>query len=142
MYEPSTPLLMFISFRDAEQRILNAVTEAGHAVTLGQARVAARIADDGIRLTDLAEQAQVTKQSAGGVIDQLERAGYVERVPDPTDARARLIRLSAAGREMQRLARREEQRIERAWAEHLGPDASARLRDALQELRTLTDPYR
>ena len=39
---------------------------------------------EGSRLTDLAAQAQVTKQTAGELVDQLERRGYVERVPDPS----------------------------------------------------------
>ena len=41
-----------------------------------------------------AEQAQVTKQTAGFLVDQLEKAGYLERVPDPTDGRARLVRVT------------------------------------------------
>ena len=59
----------------------------------------ARIAPEWSRLTDLAEQAQITKQSAGFLIDQLERAGYVHRTPDPTDARARLVSIAPRGAE-------------------------------------------
>jgi hypothetical protein len=47
----------------------------------------------GARITDLAERAQVTKQTAGFLVDQLERAGYVRRVPDPRDARASATQL-------------------------------------------------
>ncbi|WP_280499269.1 MarR family transcriptional regulator, partial [Nocardia cyriacigeorgica] len=82
-----------------ENRVFAALAEAGYAdITLAQARIVQRIGPDGTRLTELAEQAQVTKQTAGFLVDQLERAGYVERVPDPTDGRARLVRLSARGR--------------------------------------------
>jgi MarR family len=42
----------------------------------------------GTRLTVLAEAARITKQTAGALVDQLERSGYVVRRPDPTDARA------------------------------------------------------
>ena len=101
----------------------------------------ARVADDGTRLTDLAEQAQITKQSAGFLVDQLERAGYAERVPDPTDARARLVRIAPRGRAAQRLARTVEQDISREWEEHLGAERMAGLQDALVSLREITDPW-
>lgn len=134
-------VLMFIGSRYAEERILAAVREAGHEVTLAQARVAARIAEDGIRLTELAAQAQITKQSAGALVDQLEAGGYVERVPDPTDSRARLVRLADRGREVQTLARREERRILRDWEAHLGTERLEALTEALTSLREITDPW-
>src|SRR5689334_9549547 len=102
MPEINPAVLMFIAYRHAERRILAFLTESGFDdLTLAQARIAARIGEDGVRLTDLAEQAQVTKQTAGFLVDQLERAGYVERVADPTDARARLVRLAPRGRSAQ-----------------------------------------
>lgn len=142
MPELNTALLMFISFRHAESEILGAVAEAGFDdLTLTQARLCARIAPDGSRLTALAEQAQVTKQSAKVLVDQVERLGYVERVPDPSDGRARLIRLAERGRQVQRAARRAERRVEREWERQLGPRRMAQLRRALSDLRKVTDPY-
>lgn len=67
-------------------------------MTLAQGRVFARIGHGGTRLTDLAEMAEVTKQTAGFLVDRLADAGYVERVPDPSDARARLVRIADRGR--------------------------------------------
>src|SRR5689334_4777697 len=110
-------------------------------ITLAQARVAQRISEHGNRVTDLAEQARVTKQTASHLVDQLERAGYVERVPDPADARARLVRLAPRGREAQRKARVMERRIDREWEAHLGPARMAELRAALADLREITDPW-
>src|SRR5919112_5172516 len=96
MAEPlNLGLLLFIPYRALENRVFEALAAAGYDdFTPAQARVFQRIGATGTRLTELAEQAQVTKQSAGFLVDQLEKAGYVERVPDPTDARARLIRLA------------------------------------------------
>src|SRR6266700_5494044 len=51
----------------------------------------------GSRLTDLAERAQITKQSMGYLIDHLEERGYLERRPDPTDRRAALVCLTERG---------------------------------------------
>ena len=84
---------LFIPYRYAEDRIFRALQDAGFDDwTLAQCRLFQRIAPDGSRLTDLADQAQMTKQSASVMVDQLERLGYVRRVPDPTDGRARLAR--------------------------------------------------
>lgn len=52
----------------------------------------------GTRVTTLADRAEVTVQSMGELVDDLERAGYVERHPDPADRRARLIRFTDRGR--------------------------------------------
>ncbi|MGP4029294.1 MarR family winged helix-turn-helix transcriptional regulator [Actinomadura sp. 3N407] len=78
-----------------------ALAAAGHDdITLAQGRLLQRVDDGGSRLSELAEAAQVTKQTAGYLVDQLERAGYVERTPDPTDARARLVRLTDRARSL------------------------------------------
>ena len=79
-------LLMFIAARDMENRVIAAMRRAGvDDVTLAQGRVAARIGPDGTRLRDLADQAQVSKQTATALVDRLEQAGYVEQIPDPSD---------------------------------------------------------
>jgi DNA-binding MarR family transcriptional regulator len=136
-------LLMFISHRWAENYILQGMAEAGFDdLTLAQARLFARLHQEGSRLTDLAEEAQVTKQTAGFLVDQLEKAGYVERVRDPRDARARLIRMSEKGQVAVRHARVLERRIERQWEAHLGKERMAQLRAALEDLREITDPFR
>jgi len=90
---------LFIPYRYMEDRIFRAIQDAGFDDwTLAQARVFQRLAPDGSRLTDLADQAQMSKQSAGVLVDQLERLGYVRRVPDPTDGRARMIVIEERGR--------------------------------------------
>nr|WP_174347211.1 MarR family transcriptional regulator [Gordonia rhizosphera] len=133
---------MFIAQRYAENRILEAVRSAGFdEITLAQARVAARIGPDGTRLTDLAEQAQVAKQTATHLVDRLERAGYVERVVDPTDGRGRLVRIAARGEEAIAIARLEEARIDEEWTRHLGVRGMRELRQLLTKLREITDPY-
>lgn len=52
---------------------------------------------EGIRLTDLADRLGVTKQAVQTRVDDLAEAGMVERVPDPKDGRAKLIRWSEDG---------------------------------------------
>ncbi|MGY1688759.1 MarR family winged helix-turn-helix transcriptional regulator [Geodermatophilus sp. SYSU D01105] len=136
-------LLCFYPHRAMEARILAALAAAGFDdLTAAQGRIAARIGVGGTRLTDLAEQALVTKQTAGHLVDQLERAGYVRRVPDPTDARARLVQMAERGERAVALARRVEAEVEAEWTAHLGEETTSRLREALTRLREITDPYR
>lgn len=140
---PNTAVLMFIAHRDVESRVMAALAESGaEDLTIAQSRLMQRLDPGGMRLTDLAEQARVTKQTAGALVDQLERAGYVTRRPDPTDARARLVTLSDTGVEVCRRAGAEVQRVEARWREHLGDKAFDAMRDALISLREITDPYR
>jgi DNA-binding MarR family transcriptional regulator len=133
--------LMFISYRAMDARVVAAMREAGYDVTVAQARIAQRIADEGSRLTDLAERAQVTKQTASLLVAALEREGLVERVPDPVDGRARLIRFTARGLAARVRAAEIVMGVEREWTEHLGPKTTAQLREALTKLREITDPY-
>ena len=92
------------------------------------------IEPDGSRLTDLAERAHMTKQSVGEVATELEQRGYLERVPDPGDGRAKIIRLTERGRAAQALGREIIDEIEQDWAERFGAERVAALRDALEAI--------
>jgi len=134
--------LMFVSYRAMDERVVRAMCDAGFQVTPAQARLSQRIGDDGSRLTDLARQAQVTKQTASVLVAGLEAQGIVERVPDPADGRARLIRFTPRGKAAARRALEVVGDVEREWEEHLGPELTASLRTALVALGEVTDPYR
>jgi len=133
--------LMLIAYRAMDDQVMRAMHQAGFKVTVAQGRLAQRIAPDGSRLTELAEQAQVTKQTAGLLVDALEREGLVERVPDPADGRARLIRFTERGQIASTRAMETVMGVERTWIEHLGPELAESLREALTKLREITDPY-
>ena len=140
---PNTATLLFIAHRAAETQIFEALRSAGFDdLTVAQCRIVQRLSPRGIRVTDLAEQAQVTKQTAGALIDELERSGYVVRTTDPADARARLITLSVRGEKLCAAAAAEVAKVEDEWRAHVGPEAYRRLREMLMSLREITDPYR
>ena len=140
--ELNTGLLLYIPYRAMEARVFKALATAGYNdFTPAQARVFQRIAHGGSHLTDLAEQASITKQSACFLVDQLERAGYVERIPDPSDARARLVRITERGQQTLPLAESIVTDVETEWTEHLGKRRMAQLRETLARLREITDPY-
>jgi transposase len=85
-------------------------------VTLAQSRLLQRLNPDGMRIIDLAEQTGVTKQTAGALIDQLERNGYVLRATDPAEARARLVRARPWTEPRQPRSRRSKWSGETCWA--------------------------
>ncbi|MCX2933594.1 MarR family transcriptional regulator [Mycobacterium sp. CVI_P3] len=139
---PTTPTLMFIAHRAAEAQVMAAVTAGGNDdLTLAQARLLQRMHPNGIRVTDLADQAGVTKQTAGALVDQLEGSGYVRRVADPADARARLVILTDKGLTLCQATAAEVAKIEHQWRKHLGAKRYHELRAALVDLREITDPY-
>lgn len=133
---------LFIPYRYTEDRMFRALQDAGFDDwTLAQCRVFQRIAHDGSRLTDLADQAQMTKQSAGVMVDQLERLGYVRRVPDPSDARARLIVIEQRGQRALEVAGATLDDILSEWKAYLGTRNFTLLQQILDQLREITDPY-
>jgi DNA-binding MarR family transcriptional regulator len=140
--EPNLGILLFVAYRALEQRAHDAVVAAGITdITLAQARIAARIGLHGTRVSDLAEQARVTKQSAGFLVEQLEAAGYVERAPHPTDRRARLVRLTARADRVVTIANAEVDRVLAEWAAHVGADRLRLVHETLLDLREITDPW-
>ena len=135
--------MLFIASRALEQRVFDALVAAGVTdITLTQARVAARIAPLGSRVSELAQQARVTKQSAAFLVEQLEAAGYVERAPDPTDGRARLVRLTTRALRLAQVADAEVERVLAEWADHVGEERLRQMNETLRDLREIIDPWR
>ena len=90
--------------------------------------------DGGTRVSTLAQRAQMTKQSMAELVAHLERHGYVERIPDPADRRAKLVRVTPRGRAAIPLARDAIAEIEDRWREALGERDMKRLRGLLERL--------
>ena len=88
--------------------------------------------EGGTRLTELAERANMTKQSVGEFASDLEQLGYLERVPDPDDGRAKIIRLTDQGRRAYWIGRQLIDELEREWAERYGQERIAALREGLE----------
>lgn len=90
--------------------------------------------EHGSRLTELAESANLTKQAVGEAVAELERLGYVERVPDPADGRAKIIRLTDRGRQALAAAYEEFEDIEREFAERFGEREFAQAKAVLEQI--------
>jgi DNA-binding MarR family transcriptional regulator len=89
---------------------------------------------DHMRPTELSDQMRITKQSVNDLLGHLEQRGYLVREPDPADGRARIVRLTPAGRRLDRTVNQEARAAEERIAGMLGPKRFAELRRALEIL--------
>ena len=89
---------------------------------------------EGSRLTELAALASVTKSSMVETIDALVERGYFERVPDPTDGRASLVRRTERGWEVNRIAREVVEQVQAEWIQALGEERFAEMLGTLRQL--------
>jgi DNA-binding MarR family transcriptional regulator len=137
-FSPPTRLpmirLLGVAFDHFSTELTERVAAAGYAdIRPGHGCVFGGIdPENGSRLTDLADRAMMTKQSVGEVVSDLEKRGYVERVPDPEDGRAKIIRLTTKGRDVYLTGWQLNDEIEQEWAARFGQDQVAALREALE----------
>jgi DNA-binding MarR family transcriptional regulator len=123
----------------AVDKLRDRIAEAGHPnIREGHGCVFGFIdIDKGSRLTDLAAGAGFTKQAVGEAVTELERLGYLTRVPDPLDGRAKIIKLTDRGLDVVIKGRRIFAEIEREWAEQIGPELMASFREAATRIAAL-----
>lgn len=77
------------------RRFEKALENAGLGLTVAEARTLAFVSRrPGLRQSTLAEELCVEPMTLVGFLDRLEAAGLVERIQDPADRRAKLIRLT------------------------------------------------
>lgn len=98
------------------------------------------VGGSGMRLTLLAEMAGMTKQSVGEVVDDLVARGYVKRIADPEDKRAKLICLTARGERAQATGRELFAKVEEQWKERYGERRLQQLRKLLEEIAATEAP--
>jgi DNA-binding MarR family transcriptional regulator len=128
-------LLLREPYRLANEELHRRIAAHGHeAVRAPHGNVFAFLDKDGTQVSELARRAQMTKQSMAELVAHLERHGYVERVPDPTDRRAKLVRATRRGSEVYAIAREFVRELEAQWTERLGEAKMRRLRELLREL--------
>ncbi|MEP6658726.1 MAG: MarR family transcriptional regulator [Acidimicrobiales bacterium] len=88
------------------------------------------------RPTEIAEQLQISKQSVHELLTHLEQHGYLTREPDPSDGRARIVRLTTRGHELEQTINQLAHASELHIADLLGDRRFAQLRLSLEELRS------
>jgi DNA-binding MarR family transcriptional regulator len=94
--------------------------------------------EDGLRMGELARRARLSKQTMTQLVRRLERDGLVERRPDPGDARASLISLTARSRRFEPIAGAVLAELDAAARRRLGAHRAAEVKEALRELMELS----
>jgi DNA-binding MarR family transcriptional regulator len=134
--EPDLPRLLLEASRVLGAEVVAGLDERGFPdARPGHAGVFMHIdRRSGTGLTDLARRARMTKQGMMLLVDDLENRGYVRRVPDPEDARVKIVRLTARGRRYVAEARRSVAAVETRARRELGDRRYEALRDSLEWL--------
>ena len=128
-------ILLREPFRAMSDELVRRLAERGHPeVRFAHGSVFQYLDDEGTRIGALAERTGVSKQAMAQLVADLERHGYVRRVPDPADGRARLVRVTTRGRAVYAIARELIAEIDARLDERMGSAKVRRLRALLEEL--------
>jgi DNA-binding MarR family transcriptional regulator len=88
----------------------------------------------GIRLTELADRAQLSLAATSELVNDLADLGYLTRRPDPADGRAKLIDLTKRGQALMADAAERVADIERRWSKLVGAKDFAQMLRTMQRL--------
>lgn len=86
---------------------------------------------EGIRLTELAGRATLSLAACSELVNELVSLGYIERRPDPSDGRAKLIVPTPLGQQLLAASQVAVRKLEDRWAAHCPP---GEFEDACQTL--------
>jgi DNA-binding MarR family transcriptional regulator len=127
--------LLRMSLDGLHDHVFGELARAGfREVRLAHGAVFRHVSREGSRVTTLAERARMTKQSMAELVEYLRKRGYVELVADPTDGRAKLVKLTARGWKVHDALVRLSSAFEKECARSLGEDRWAEFRERLQAL--------
>lgn len=120
--------------RDFERRIWRALESRGYPdIRPSHSAVFANLGLGAVRVTELAERAQVTQQAMGKMLKELERMGYVARDVDSGDKRAKEIRLTDRGVQLAADNLEVIDEVRRQYAEKIGDEDLAQLEQSLRD---------
>jgi DNA-binding MarR family transcriptional regulator len=130
----NTGTLLLRAFQRFQSRLLDELAANGVRIRAKHGAVLANVDRDGTRPTELARRAGIGKPALGELVAELEAAGYVERIADPADGRAKLVVPTDSGLRAIRVASAVIAAIEDDYRATLGDREYERLRRALRSL--------
>ena len=123
--------------RSYSERAVTLLHERGFGdISLFHTALISNLEMTGTRITTLADRAGVSKQAMGQLAKELEEKGYVERIKDPNDNRASLLRFTDMGKNALQAAYEVKLAIESEYAALMGEKKVAILRSLLEEVVT------
>jgi DNA-binding MarR family transcriptional regulator len=127
--------LLRAPFDALQEFVYRDLGKAGHHdVRPAHGAVLRNISREGSRVTEMAERARITKQSMAELIEYLRARGYVELAPDPSDGRAKLVRLTAQGWKLHGALVRRSREFENECARGIGGEKWRQFRALLQSV--------
>jgi DNA-binding MarR family transcriptional regulator len=133
--ERTLGFLLRLPYEVLSAQVYGALAAAGFPdIRAAHSSVFRHIARSGSRVSDLAERANMTKQSMAYLVESLVEGGYVTIAPDPTDGRAKRVYLTARGHKVSQALVRLSRQVEAAFSERLPPGKMEVLRGLLSEL--------
>jgi DNA-binding MarR family transcriptional regulator len=124
-----------------QQRVYDAVAAAGHpGIRPMHSPVLRHLPAEGGRVSDIARETGLAKQSVAYVVENLVVLGYLRIEPDPDDGRARLLRYTARGQKLRRALVSASHDAENSLASVLGKDRLRSLRNMLDETLSEAPP--
>jgi DNA-binding MarR family transcriptional regulator len=124
---------VFVALNDI---VVARLAERGHDVVRpAHGAVFQYLDDTGTTVSVLAERAQMTKQAMAELVQHLESHGYLTRVPDPEDRRAKLVLPTERGHEVIAIAQGLVPELEGQVTKLLGVDRTRALRKDLETIR-------
>ena len=139
----STLEALFRAARLANERALEELNRRPHkgpAVRPTHTALFPHIDLEGTRISTLADRVGISKQATSELVEELDEMGLVERIPDPTDGRAKLVRYSKEGRKHLLGGLDLLKSVEDQLAGALGKRKMRNLRNTLQDLIELLAP--
>jgi DNA-binding MarR family transcriptional regulator len=131
-WKPTVPALVNLVAASGAPHLRAAFAAAGlDGIRPAQAVALVPLAVGALHASDLADRLRVSRQAVAQAIAALERHGYVNRVPDPADARARLIELTPRSQQALRVMRSNALDLEKRWQQVLGKQRLGEFRETL-----------
>ena len=132
-WNPDLGVLAIQLAASMQRELFSRLAEEGYGdLHSRHAAVLAYLDEDGVRATELARLSGAHKQVVGRLVDELEDFGYVERLPDPADRRAKLVVPTRRGLAMLQRGDEIVAEIEARHAEAIGGRNYAAFRDTLR----------
>jgi DNA-binding MarR family transcriptional regulator len=130
--EPLLGALLRVCWQEVRHRILRDLVAGGFG-DIGAAHLAVLQypSPRGMRVTELAERAGMSRQAMTYLIVELEQRSYLDRRPDPSDGRASLVDLTERGERAITAIRASVRRLEGEWEGQLGRSRFRQFRETL-----------
>jgi DNA-binding MarR family transcriptional regulator len=122
------------TIKQARAALVEAILRGGSELRPAHTQVFEHLDPEGTRLTSLADRVGMSHQAMGELVGELVTQGYLERVPDPADGRARLLRATVRGERERARAVEALGEIRARWQAELGTRSVDEVLDGLAAL--------